>query len=71
MTTYKTPDDALGSGHGQRALGDLYTPYGKWLVVYTKRDAYIAYPGVPGLPIRKATTKEVDAAVRWRNTMHD
>lgn len=66
---YNNPEDALRYGMGPKAMGDLYTPYGKFLVVYTKREAYIAFPGSPGVKIRNATTKEVDAAVNWRNMM--
>ncbi len=66
---YDNPEDALYNGKGKKAIGNLFTPQGDYLVVYTMRGAYIAPKGSPGFILRAATTKEVDSAKNWRNIM--
>jgi len=68
---YSNPEDAMRNGRGRKVIGDLYTPHKDYLVVYTMRGAYLAPKGCPGFILRAATTREVDTAVNWRNTMGD
>lgn len=77
MNYHNNPDDALRHGNGKKALGDLIVeapgPIStkRMIVVYEHgRDPYLAYPGSPGVPIRRATAKEVERAYRWRNIMN-
>jgi len=74
---HNNPDDALRSGNGKKALGDIIVDAAgpiatrRMIVVYERgKDPYLAYPGSPGVPIRRATSREVERAYRWRNVMN-
>ena len=68
---FDNPGDALMAGKGEYALGSISLPgeFRKEMVVVFPRNSqnYIAFPSTPGVPIRKATTREVDAATMWRS----
>ncbi len=70
-TYFDNPGEALRQGKGKYAIADIslgheYT--GKMIVVFPKvGQNYIAYAGSPGLPIRRASTQEVDRACNWKS----
>ena len=68
---FDNPGDALMEGKGEYALGSISLPgeFRKEMVVVFPRygQNYIAYPSSPGIPIRKATTLEVDKVTMWRS----
>ena len=68
---FDNPGDALRTGKGAYATGSISLPgeFRKEMIVVFPRNGqnYIAYPTAPGVPIRKATTKEVDSVTMWRS----
>lgn len=77
MNYHNNPDDALRSGNGKKALGDIIVDTAgpistrRMIVVYQHgKDPYLAFPGSPGVPIRRASSSEVEHANRWRNIMN-
>lgn len=62
---YDNPDDALRNGFGQMAIGD--SPLDPMVIVFPRQGQnYYAFRGSPGVPIRKATTAEIDRCKRWK-----
>ncbi len=72
MQRYNDPAEAARKGKIPKAVGRLVTENrrgvpAEMIVVYSSRDSYIAYPGSPGVAIRKATTREIDSVRYWEN----
>ncbi len=64
-TYYETPEDALKNGFGKLAIGD--SPLERMVIVFPRQGQnYVAFRGSPGVPIRKATTSEIDRCRRWK-----
>lgn len=59
---YESPEEAQRVSHTCTAYGII----GDVIIVYTRgMDPYLATRGNPGIPIRKATAKEIDNVRRW------
>lgn len=68
-TYFDNPGEALQQGKGRYAIADFNSPEypTKMILVFPKSGQnYVAFSGTPGLPIRKASTQEVDRACNWK-----
>lgn len=62
---YDNPEEAIRKGKSRKAIGIYNRLY--CIVYETRKTPYLAMRSSPGMPIRKATTREVDRCRKWSN----
>lgn len=65
MAVFESHDQAMRSSKYNQVYGILGSSH---LIVWRRgRNPYISKRDTPGIPIRKATTKEIDSCRRWED----
>ena len=62
---YDNPEEAIRKGKSRKAIGILNREY--CIVFETRKTPYVAHRSSPGLPVRNATSREIDTCRKWSN----